>query len=126
VSRDRAAPSAAKYAGAPVYLFASVIDRSISPPRLSDSNHDLAYGPAGVTALAVTNATPGLSNGKIGVPALVALPGTAGATFNRVRLYSPAPSRTFTGFGPRPVGVGWSIATEGSIVAGSGGMVRPL
>jgi hypothetical protein len=83
-------------------------------------------GSAVVTVLALTDAAPGISAGLVGVPALVALPGTAGATFNRVMLYSPAPSRTYTGFGPPPVGVGWSIATEGSIVAGSGGMVRPL
>jgi hypothetical protein len=115
-----------EFLGAPVYLFAAIIDRSISPPRMSDSNHDLAYGPAGVTALALTDAASGLSNGLIGVPALVALPGTAGATFSRVRLYNPAPCRAFSGFGPRPIGVDWSVATVGSILADTGGMVLPL
>jgi hypothetical protein len=118
--------------GSPVYLSASVIDRATAPPTTHDSNHDLAYGPAGVTVLAVQDAAPGLSNDLQGCPALVALPGTAGGTFSRVRLYNEAPSRTFSGFGPRPIGVGWSIGAGGSIVADPAspgtpaGLVLPL
>jgi hypothetical protein len=115
-----------EYLGAPVYLFASVIDRATAPPTFHDSNHDLQFGGSGVTVLALTDAAPGLSNTLQGVPALVALPGTAGASFIRVQLYNPAPARTFSGFGPRPIGVGWSIGSSGSIVADPGGLVLPL
>jgi hypothetical protein len=115
-----------EYLGSPVNLFASAIDRATPAPTMHDTNHDLQYGPSGVTVLALTDAAPGLSNGLIGCPALVALPGTAGASFNRVRLYNTAPSRTFSGFGPRPVGEGWSIGADGSIVAEPGGLVLPL
>jgi hypothetical protein len=110
--------------GKPVYLFASAIDRATPPPTMHDTNHDLAYGPSGVTVLAETDG--GLSNNLQGVPSLVALPGTAGTSFSRVRLYNTAPSRTFSGFGPRPIGAGWSVGVDGAIVAEPGGLVLPL
>jgi hypothetical protein len=131
-SHDLVFDSWCEHLGQPVYLFASVIDRAISPPTMGDGNHDLAYGPSGVTVLAVTDAPPGLSNGLIGVPALVALPGTAGATFSRVRLYNDAPSRSLSGFGPRMIGEDWSIGTGGAITANPAspgypaGMVLPV
>jgi hypothetical protein len=53
---------------------------------MGDSNHDFAYGPSGVTVLAAQDPAPGLSNDLQGVPALVALPGTSGSTWGRVRL----------------------------------------
>jgi hypothetical protein len=112
--------------GRPVYLFASVIDRATPLPTLGDTAHDLTVGGAGVTVLALTDAAPGLSNGLIGCPALVALPGTAGASFVRVQLHNPAPSRTFSGFGQRPIGVGWSIGSGGAIVADPGVLVFPI
>jgi hypothetical protein len=73
-----------------------------------------------------------ISNGLLGVPALVALPGTAGVSVSRVRLYNTAPARTFSGFGPRPLGEGWFIGLDGSITAipatsgTQAGLVLPL
>jgi hypothetical protein len=110
--------------GTPVYLFASAIDRATPPPTMHDSNHDLAYGQSGVTVLALTDG--GLPNNLQGGPTLVALPGTAGASSSRVRLYNTAPSRTLSGFGPRPIGEGWSIGLGWAIVAEPSGLVLPL
>jgi hypothetical protein len=118
-----------EYLGRPVYLTASAIDRATPPPNIHDSNHDLAYGPSGVAVLTVQDAAPGLPNNLQGCPALVALPGTAGATFSRVRLYMLS---GFGRYGPRPIAQGWYVANDGTITpypatAGTpAGLVLPL